>query len=152
MSRWSCGRRRIKHILSRIRRGAHTPTPISGCSSVARASACHAEGREFESHHPLKSAEWLPSESILVGQRTRCRVGLAVGGASNTFCPGFGAVHTRRHQSAGVAQWLEHLLAMQKVVSSNLITRSQRAPSGGGGFHVFSAVFAYIHRCLSSLL
>ena len=26
---------------------------------------------------------------------------------------------------AGVAQWLEHLLAMQKVVSSNLITRSK---------------------------
>src|SRR5436309_15163598 len=26
-----------------------------GCSSVGRASACHAEGRRFESHHPLRN-------------------------------------------------------------------------------------------------
>lgn len=29
-------------------------------------------------------------------------------------------------QPAGVAQWLEHLLAMQKVESSNLFTRSHK--------------------------
>ena len=32
-----------------------------GCSSVARASACHAEGRGFESHHPLHRSEADPT-------------------------------------------------------------------------------------------
>ena len=35
------------------RRAAAILRPARGCSSVGRASACHAEGRGFEPHHPL---------------------------------------------------------------------------------------------------
>ena len=52
-------RSRRSRAPERTRRSAQTrryTRGLRGCSSVGRASACHAEGREFESLHPLRES------------------------------------------------------------------------------------------------
>jgi hypothetical protein len=76
---------------------------LGGCSSVGRASAFQAEGREFESRRPLQERQ-IVSLSVLRCERTQVtRL----------------ALHSPR--SSGV----ERLLGKEEVMSSNLIAGSR---------------------------
>src|SRR5258706_1340476 len=76
---------------------------LSGCSSVGRASAFQAEGREFESRRPLQFVK--QAVSLLVDAGTNGKL---------TACP------TECPRSSGV----ERLLGKEEVMSSNLIAGS----------------------------